>query len=106
MVAGSVEKDPVQPIEYSPPVTLIGDAELIPLIVALAETRKEASGTPHCVANANGSGLVSHTTVVTLNALGVPAIVKVAVVVVAQFVDAVCRTITVWPELIVPGVIV
>ncbi len=61
-------KDPVQPIEYSPPaLTLTGASALMPLMVTVFETRSDDSGTLPWEAKTNAIGVVSQASVVTLN---------------------------------------
>ena len=83
----------VQPIEYVPPTTLIGIGPLMPLMVMVFEVRTLLTGTfPWVVSSVNVLGVVSQSIVVTLKLRGAPAIVTVAVVVVPQLAEAVCRS--------------
>jgi hypothetical protein len=63
IVPGADVNTAPQPIEYSPPVTATGLAELVPLIVMLLDVTGVARDTPDCGMKAKLSGAVSAMTV-------------------------------------------
>src|SRR4051794_22262946 len=97
-------KVPVQPMEYSPPAMPIGIAVLMPPTEMALEVRTELRGTLAWIwKGPNAAGCVSQASVATLNERGVPAMVTVTVVVVLQLDDAVWRSVSCWPGLMVPA---
>ena len=106
MVADAAVNVAVHPMEYSPPLMLMGTAVLMPDMAMVPEVRKEPGGTFGWIRKANTSGVVSQARVVTLKVRGAPAMTTVAVVVVLQVAAEVWRSVTVWPLLMVPATVV
>jgi hypothetical protein len=75
--------------------------------VTVLDVTTVLNATPVCGVKLNASGVVSSgcARVVTENAPATPPIVNVAVVVVLNEAEEVCRTATFWPGLIVPAVV-
>src|SRR5687768_7847609 len=94
---------PVQPIEYVPPVTLIGAGSLMPLIVTVFDVCTEPSGTSVTSVNTNASGMTSCASVVDVNVSDTPPTVSVESTAVENAADEVWRTHTVSPLTTVPA---
>ena len=78
----------------------------MPLIVTVFEVSTADSATLPWLVKTNTLGTVSQVGVVTLKLRGIPAMVTVTVVVVLHSAEAVWLSVTDWPLLMVPAIVV